>query len=226
MCCWGEGLVIVVLSGDLILAVLALKKAVVEAMALKQKNAIAGIVAASQIIVFAGVAVLAALSLRIFVHLIVLLPFLTRAALAAIFHDAMKLGLTDEQKQRGDYRAISLGLMPISFAGLIALTVIEAKVAKAETIQFFPLYYMLLSFLGFYVVLTIQSYKDKVWHAQLGSAFLDASMLSLLLSVVSLFLSSDQSEFYKVFFTMVALGVWLLDHLIRIGNEAWVLRDS
>jgi hypothetical protein len=163
---------------------------------------------------FSGVAWL---SKSLFYHLLPLIPLLTRGALLIMFKGVSGQKLDAQHKQRTDYRNISAGLMAINFAGLMALTIVNAQ--PGAKILILPVYYTLLGFLGLLVVLNLQSYKDYIWHDLLGDALLESAILSMLLSIVSIFLSSEQSnlpEFYKYLFTGLALSIWLIDHLFRL----------
>ena len=184
-------------------------------------NAIQGTIFAYLSVVLIGGAFVAFVRYRVFFYLLPLLPFFTRGIVATVFYPVLSADLEPEEQQRGDYRTLVIGLMPISFAGLIALTIFDAKVASSNL--GFAGYYMLLSFLAFFLVLNIQSYKDREWIGQLGNAVLDAATLSMLLSIVAILFSGQQPVFFKSIFVTTALGVWSIDHAVRLHKETLVL---
>jgi hypothetical protein len=193
-------------------------------MALKSKNANDGMIILLVAVEAVAGALVALTSWMLFTHLLPLTPLLTRGAVSIVFYRFMSESLSDQAKQRPENRSVILGLMGFSSASLLALTVFDAKVAEEPA--FYPVYYMLISFLGFYLALNIQSYKDYEWQGQLGAALLDVATLSLLLSIVSIILSGKHDRFYKNLFAGLALGTWLLDHLIRLVNERRVYQDK
>lgn len=216
-------IVITVIAGNLLILCYALAVAFKDTMALRSKNANDGMIILLVAVEAVAGALVARTSWKLFTHLVPLTPLLTRGAISIVFYRFMSGSLTDTAKQRPENRSVILGMMGFSSASLLALTVVDANVA---TMTFYPVYYMLISFLGFYLALNIQSYKDHEWQGQLGAVLLDVATLSLLLSIVSIILLSNQDSFYKNLFTGLALGTWLIDHLIRLVNERRVYQDK
>jgi len=176
------------------------------------------------LIILAGLG-LAWVSRDLVYHLLPLSPLLTRGALILTFRGPMRDRVNEQAKQRAENRTLATGLMAITFAGLVALTIVNAQLG---TILFLPVYYMLISFLGLLVVFNIQSYKEYEWISMLADAFMDLAILSMLLSIIGIFLSSKQpaqqaqqaqQAFYTYLFAGLALGVWLIDHLARLYIE-------
>jgi hypothetical protein len=194
-------------------------------MVLQSDNAIQGAILAYLSAIFAGEIVMAVTRVEIFLYLLPLLPLLTRGAVAIVFYPLLLRPLNKGEQQRADYRSLVIGLMPISFAGLIALTIYDAKVATDASFGFAG-YYMLVSFLAFFLCLNIQSYKVREWHGQLGDVLLDVATLSMLLSIVAILFYGEQSGFFKAIFMTVALGGWLIDHAARLYFEGCVLKGK
>jgi hypothetical protein len=195
------------------------------AMFLRSDNAIQGAILAYLSAIFVAELVMAVTRFEIFLYALPLLPLLTRSVVAIVFYPLLPSRLANDEQQRADYRSLVIGLMPISFAGLIALTIYDAKLATDVSFGFAG-YYMLISFLAFYMVLNIQSYKLKEWHGQLGDGLLDVATLSMLLSIVAILFYGGQSGFFKAVFVTVALGGWLIDHAVRLYFEGLVLKGK
>jgi hypothetical protein len=215
--------VIAVIALDFLILCYTFVVAFKDTMALSSKNATDGMVSLLIAVEIVIGMLLAITSRQLAAHLLPLTPLFTRGAVSLVFNKFMSTILTDEVKQRQDIRTIVLAFMGFSSASLLALTVVEAR---AALMSFYPVYYMLISFIGFYLALNIQSYKNHEWQGQLGAVLLDVGTLSFLLSVVSIFRLSGQNNFYKNLFTGLALGAWLIDHLIRLIEEKRVYQDK
>jgi hypothetical protein len=221
-------IVLIVLVGDALLLFFILRQAIITTMSIKSENAAIGMFMGLVVIVVVAELIIAFAFWRVFLHQLPLLPLLTRAMLVITFYKIRWHPLLEIAKEREQYRTVVLGLMAITFAGLTALSIVDAR---SSVFEIYPFYYMLLSFLNLYVTLTIQSYKDFEWQEQLGAGCLDAAILSLFLSLIAIFASSNQVKGYKYAFAALALGAWSIDHAARLRKEfrvAWgeYLRSS
>jgi len=214
-----------VILADIAVLVFLFRGVTREVMKVRSNNVIWGAIVLLLAVVLAGELLLALTQHKIFLYALPLLPIFTRAAVAIVFYPLLSLRLSPEEQQRVDYRTVVIGLMPISFAGLIALTIYDARVS-GETSLAFPGYYMLLSFLAFYLVLNLQSYKEKEWTGQLGAGVMDIATLSMLLAVAAILFYGGQPVSFKRLFIMIAVSVWLIDHAIRLYKEALVLHGK
>jgi hypothetical protein len=219
---WFRALALLIILGDVAIFIFLFRELAKATMSLRSSNVILGTILALLATFMAGELFLGFMERLVFLYTLPLVPFFTRCIIAFVFYPLLSAKLTREEQQRTDYRMVIIGLMPISFAGLIALTIYDAKVST-DTSYSFSGYYMLSSFLAFYVVLNIQSYKEREWIGQLGAAVMDIGTLSMLLSVVAILIYGGQSIFFKVLFVTTALGVWLIDHVLRLYKEALVL---
>ncbi len=214
-------IVLIVLAGDAFLLFLLLRYAIRITMSLKSKNAAIGTLIGLLTIVVAVELIIAYAFRKVFLHQLPLLPLLTRGMIVITFYKLRWHRLPEITKQREQYRTVVLGLMAITFAGLIALSIVNAQ---SSVIEIYAFYYMLLSFLCLFVTFNIQSYKHFEWQEQLGAACLDSAVLSLFLSLIAVLTSNKQVTGYKYAFAILALGVWSIDHAIRLRNEflvAW-----
>jgi hypothetical protein len=218
---WMSVICLFVLVGNALLITLGLRRAIIMTMSIKSRNAAAGMLICLLAIIVVSESIMVFASWRVFVHQLPLLPVITRAMVLLVFHRIAWNELSEDAKEREEYRTVVLGLMAITFAGLVALGIVDAKFS---VFQIYPFYFMLLSFLSLYLTLTIQSYKDFEWQEQLGAAFLDSATLSLFLSLISIIESGNQLQSYKRAFAALALGAWLIDHAVRLRKEfrvAW-----
>lgn len=149
----------------------------------------------------------------VFYHLVPLTPFVTRLLLCSGYSSLMRIKLTTEEKDREANRTIILGLVGVSFTGLLALTIVDAKI---DLKTFYPVFYMLISFLCFITALNLQAYKRFRWHNIFGAALIEAAILSILLAITAIIWSSNQSGFYKILFSVLAFSTWSADHYIHL----------
>lgn len=201
------------------------RRALIDSMKTKDKNAAVGALLMLLAIIATGEIILRFWSWEYFVYQLPLLPILTRTALAIVFRDRKVIArrLSPEEKQLDEYRTIILGLMTISFAGLVALAIVDSKFSVVQLKSF---YFMLVSFLGLYFALTIQSYKIFDWHERLGAALFDSATLSLFLALVAIFTSVEKLQPYRISGAAVILSAWLVDHSVRLFYEfkvAWTV---
>ena len=148
-------------------------------------------------------------------HLLPLTPFATRSVLYLQYRTLLRMPLkTEEEIARESNRTVVLGLIGVSFTGLLALTVVDAKI---DLKTFYPVYYMLISFLCFLTALNLQSYKRYRWHNLiLNVGLIETAILSILLAISAIIWSSNQSTFDKALLSTLAFATWLADHLIRL----------
>ena len=88
--------------------------------------------------------------------------------------------------------------------------------AATRTALQLPTWYVLLSFVTFVGALNLQSYKAKRWHNQLATALLEAGTFSLMLALVALVFTASFSSAFQYTATVVTVGPWLVDHVIRL----------
>ena len=161
------------------------------------------------------------MSFDLFWYLALLLPFLTRMVLCIRFWTHAKQRLTEDEQDRETHRTIILALAGFSFTGLLALVVLESALQQELSIAISCL---LFSFLSFMVSLNLQSYKFHYWQDQLGTAFIDAGTLALILSVLSILVTSQQDPKFATTLSVLALTAWVVDHSIRLSLEVRILR--
>jgi small-conductance mechanosensitive channel len=137
----------------------------------------------------------------------------TRGILYLKFRKAMKVVLNEEQLARESHRTYILALAGFSFSGLLALVVLDAALRQNYQIS---IYYLFLSFLGFVFALNQQSYKAKRWQDQIATASTEMALLCLILSILAILMTQDFSPTFALSLSIVAISVWLVDHVLRL----------
>ena len=148
-------------------------------------------------------------------------PILTRGFLALRFRGILSLVLTESQMDRDASRTVVLAMAGFSFAGVVGLAVLE-NATQQQQFQL-PLFYLLVSFLSYYVALNIQAYKFFLRLDLLSDTFIDIAGLALITAIVGIILSTKYDPLYKLVILLLALGAWGYDHSnrLRFTNQAY-----
>jgi hypothetical protein len=149
-------------------------------------------------------------------------PIFTRLILFLQFVKEMGEYLPEGELDRAGHRTHILALAGFSFTGFIALTVIEGTLLKGFS---FPIYYLLVSFLGYLFSLNLQGYKSKRWQDQLGTALMEVASLSLILTIASVLFVVEFGSHFAPRLAILALTVWLIDHACRLKFQANYLSE-
>lgn len=139
------------------------------------------------------------------------IPLITRLLLCLKFKKFMREILSEEEKARGEHRSLILSMAGFSFSGVLALVVID----NAIRLDFhFAIYYLMLSFIFYFIALNLQGYKNFRWQDQAGTALMDVASLSLILAIISIMMKSYNKLYMGL--AIFAFSVWLIDHGIRL----------
>lgn len=142
-----------------------------------------------------------------------LLPLATRAALVIRFWGQMREVLPEEEQDREGNRALILAFAGFSFTGVTALIVLEPTIK--QTVQG-AVFFLLVSFLTYLWALNLQGYKAYRWHGEAAAALADTGSVCLVLALVNLLVFSAFSTSFVSSASLLAAGVWLLDHFTRL----------
>lgn len=151
-----------------------------------------------------------------FSYLVTVVPILSRALVAWRFRGLMNDVLSEEENDRESNRTLILAFAGFSFTGVIALIVLQPSVSQSVQGGVF---FLLVSFLSYLWSLNLQSYKATRWQGELAAAFVDVGSLCLVLALVSLLVSSAFGTGFVVFTSLLALGIWTVDHCIRLSID-------
>jgi hypothetical protein len=151
--------------------------------------------------------------LRFLVYLLPFFPVIIRLGISLLYWEFMLDYIPEEAQGREVHRSTVLALMGFSFSGTVALLVVNAKV---ELNLLKPTYFLLVSFLSYFIVLNLQQYKAQRWQDDIGDGFLESGHFALILSVASLIWTSEAPNLYKYILVCMAILVWLVDFAVRI----------
>jgi hypothetical protein len=151
-------------------------------------------------------------------YFIPLLPLLSCAILMAMFPQQMAAIVRPEfEADRGRKRAMILILAGFSYSGLLGLALLSTATTVALNL---PIYFLLVSFLSFYLAQSLQRHAHRRWHDHLCEGLIDSGSLSLILSVLSVILFAPFSRSYRIGISLGAFMVWYADHVLRIWVTA------
>ncbi|MDB5785450.1 hypothetical protein [Caballeronia mineralivorans] len=141
------------------------------------------------------------------------IPLVTRLVLCLRWRKQMTVQLPEEAQERDLQRTFIFSLAGFSFTAVAGLAVLDGAVRVSLQL---PTWNVLASFVSLVSALNVQSYKSSRWQNQLATALLEVGTLSLMLALVALLFSASFGCAYQWMATVVTLGSWLADHLIRM----------
>ncbi len=131
--------------------------------------------------------------------------------------------MPEEENDRESHRSLILALAGFSFSGLLAFIVLDGTLRQDFHLTVF---FLLLSFLSYFLALNLQGYKSRRWHDQLGNALMDSASLSLILAIISVFLAFQINSVFYVILAFGAFSIWALDHIIKLKILSKFLRTK
>ena len=144
-------------------------------------------------------------------YLAPLSPVVSRGLLCLAFRRQMGENLTEGELDRETHRTYILALAGFSFAGLLALIVLERTLEGGFRLG---VYYLLLSFLGFLASLNLQSYKSSRFQDQLGTTLMEIGTLDLVLSILAVLAAGSFGRAFTRVLSALAVIVWASDHAV------------
>lgn len=147
------------------------------------------------------------------IYFIPIIPLLSRGLLCVRHHKQMGEILGEEEQDREAHRSHIVTLSGFSFAGLLAVALLDVTLQQDFH---FAIFYLLISFLCYIFALNLQSYKSKRWHDQFATALMDSASISLILSIVSILYTQRLRASFALGVTVLALLIWSIDHVVRL----------
>jgi hypothetical protein len=146
------------------------------------------------------------------VYAVPLTPVVTRFLLAVRYRAQMRQSLSEAEHDRDQSRSVILALAGFSFAGVLAVSVLDITTQQsfANTV-----YFLLISFLAYLWALNAQGYAATRFQAEMVTAIIDVGSLSLVLSIVSLINRGAAPRFLSY----LATCIWGVDHVFRVSFE-------
>lgn len=143
-------------------------------------------------------------------------PVITRFFMCAYWHKFMSDSLPEAAQERDFQRSFIFSLAGFSFTAIAGLAVLDSTIRVGLQL---PTWYVLLSFIAFFIALNIQSYKSTRWHNQLANSFIETGTLSLMLALSALLFTTTFSCVFQWIGTSLSIGAWLIDHLVRLRMD-------
>lgn len=154
------------------------------------------------------------MALPFYVFLLPLIPIVIRLIQARTYRRYMTTILSEERMDADAHRSIALGMAQFSFAGTLALTVVNGTIEMNLSLT---VYYLFLSFLLFFFVINIQTYKYWEWVDLIGDAAYESGTLCLILALIFILPESKMSTIYVYAITLLTLTMWGTDLFMRYG---------
>jgi hypothetical protein len=139
------------------------------------------------------------------------LPTVTRGFMSQWFRSLMFEELEESEKDRDTHRSVIIPMAGFSFTALLALVVAEAGLQLEFQLS---IYFLFLSFLGYFVSLNLQSYKSCRWHDLVSITLIETASFSLILAIINIIMTKMHGDMYFNL-SLVAIVVWIMDHSIR-----------
>lgn len=149
-------------------------------------------------------------------------PLITRGLLISSHWKLAADVLSKEQLDREASLGVALTLTGFSFSAVIALALLQPSVTMDLQL---PLYLLFVSFLTLLTAANGESYKGRRWEDQLVTAVREIGTLALTLGLVVLIVAADFGPVFEASVSTLAIGLWLLDHLVRVRIQWKYLSD-
>lgn len=140
-------------------------------------------------------------------------PFLTRSFIVVYFLPCMSDAISEKESDRDTHRGLILGMSGFSFSGLLALAIVNAEVKTNFDLAVF---YLLISFLCYFLALNIQGYKLFRWNDQVSDCLIESASLSIILAIITIIMKSVGFTNYSIAIILISCSIWILDHIIRL----------
>ena len=146
---------------------------------------------------------------RFLPYLFPLLPFLTRSFLLK-YHSRLSPRVSKGERDVEANRASLVGFLSLTFAGLLAVTIADAKLKLNQPL---PVYYILVSFLCYYLAYNLQAYTYRRWVYHFAQTLITSAALSLMLCIASTAWLYGSNINRWLIASLISL-VWLSDEII------------
>jgi hypothetical protein len=156
-----------------------------------------------------------------YVYLLPGFPLVTRSLLAASWHRLMATKVPEQANERDLHRSTLLSLAGFSFTVAAALAVVGQDMQQKLQL---PFWYVLVSCIAYMASLNMQGWKASYLDDEIATSLLEAGNLSMMLALVALLVAGKFSALFTYAAGALALGTWLIDHVIRLTIECRYLR--
>lgn len=149
--------------------------------------------------------------LKVLPYLLPLLPFLTRLFLLK-YRKRLPRAVSRGERNVESNRALLVGFLSLTFAGLLAVTIADAKLKLTQPL---PVYFILISFLFYYSAYNLQAYTYRRWVYHLSETMITAAAMSLMLCIASTAWLYGSNINKRLIASVVSL-VWFSDEIISL----------
>lgn len=147
------------------------------------------------------------------IYFVPLIPILLRSVFVLQLRKKLCDQLSEEELDRDNIRNTTLALEGFSFAGLLALVLIEPNIKQNLT---YPIYFVIISFISYMIQINLQGYKSRRWQEILSDTLFELGSLGLIMTVVCLLFMSGLNNLFIYIMTLISILGWLIDFLIRL----------
>lgn len=143
-------------------------------------------------------------------------PFITlfiRACIYTIYHRKMDIEVSETEKARDTYRSLLYAYLAVSFAALLALTIANAK---SDINLKAAVFCSVFSFIGFYLSLSLQSFKANLKDALIADGLMDNSKYCLLATIVAVVNDKYGITEYSIVIIILMILPYLCEETIKL----------
>lgn len=154
-------------------------------------------------------------------YLCSIIPLIIRVFVMFYYKDKMMKSLPTEARDSDAYRGFIYAFLAISTAVLFALTISNAK---SEIHLNNAVFAAVISFVGFYLSLSIQTYKFNILAEQIADGLLDNSCFALLLAVTAVLYDGYGLTPFSISLMVLIFIAYFIDFCIKGILNIKVLR--
>ncbi len=156
-----------------------------------------------------------------FFYVSLLLPLTIRFFVMWKFRLKLSLLLSEEERAREIYRPYIYAYLAISTAVLLALTIANAK---GEIHLKDAVFCAVISFIGFELALSMQTYKFKEFQHQLIEGIIDTARLALFLTVIAVLHSVYGLNIFSTIIMTLLTASYSMDFIIKLRYNWQILK--
>jgi len=153
------------------------------------------------------------MDLEILFYCVPLFPIFIRGIFALQLKNQLNEILSEEELDKENIRNLILALEGFSFTALLAFVLLEPNIKQNLT---FPIYFIFISFMFYMVALNLQGYKLTRWQDIISDTLMETASMCLILTVVSLIFISGLNVLFIYLLSIIGIGAWITDFLIRL----------
>jgi len=147
-----------------------------------------------------------------FFYILVFVPMIVRMLTMLCFPKALSRLMSNDEQAREAYRSYLYAYLAISTAILLALTVANAK---GEINLNGAVFCSVVSFIGFELALSLQSYKSKVYVEQISDGLIDTARFGVYLTIIAVINSVNSFNVFTTSIIISLLLAYITEFIVR-----------